>query len=276
MQPHSLAEALQLLAGHDAQPFGGGTDIYPAHVGRPVTRDLVSLRQIEELRVICDDGDHVRIGGSVTWSEILRSSLPPTFAALAQAAREVGSVQIQNCGTIAGNLCNASPAADGVPPLLVLDASVELTSLEGKRRVKLAEFLTGYRKTSIRQGEVLSAVLVPKSKGASAFVKLGSRRYLVISIVMAAALVERAPDGTIIEARVSVGAASPVARRLLDLEQDLVGLSGQILPSTMIRSDHLNCLVPIDDVRATAGYRQDAAIVAIGRALDQAWGVKPA
>ena len=98
---------------------------------------------------------------ATTWSEIAAANLPPAFDALRQAAREVGSIQIQNRGTIAGNLCNASPAADGVPPLLALDAAVELASANGTRQLPLSEFITGYRRTARQPDEILSAVIVP-------------------------------------------------------------------------------------------------------------------
>lgn len=270
-QPRTLEEALALLAAGDATILGGGTDIYPAHAGRPLPRNMVSLSRIAGIRGIEDCGSHVRIGGGATWSDILRVPLPEGFAALKLAAREVGSVQIQNRGTIAGNLCNASPAADGIPPLLALDAAVELTSAADVRRLPLSEFIIGYRRTARQPGEILTAVILPKSGGHSVFVKLGARRYLVISIIMVAALVERTRDGAIASARVAVGAASPVAQRLSALERDLEGLASSIRPSTIVTPQHVAGLTPIDDVRSTARYRLEAACPAIGTALDLAW-----
>jgi CO/xanthine dehydrogenase FAD-binding subunit len=124
-------------------------------------------------------------------------------------------VQIQNSGTVAGNLCNASPAADGVPPLLALDASVELASVAGTRRLKLDDFILGPRRTARRADELLAAILIPKPRAAahSHFLKLGARRYLVISIAMVAAAIE-SERGKITTARVAVGACGPVAQRL--------------------------------------------------------------
>jgi CO/xanthine dehydrogenase FAD-binding subunit len=201
--------------------------------------------------------------------------LPRAFDALKMAAREVGSLQIQNRGTIAGNLCNASPAADGVPPLLALDADVELLSPRGKRVIPLQSFITGYRKTALAEDEIVSAVVVPSPspEARSGFVKLGSRRYLVISILMAAAVVERDGAGKIARAAVAVGAASPVAQRLGDLEGDLAGLPRSVTPSSLVKESHLAGLSPIDDIRATANYRLDAALTVVGEALDIAAGV---
>lgn len=275
-QPRTLAEAVSLLSGRDALIFGGGTDIYPAHAGRQITRDVVTLGRVEELRGIDDRGAHVRIGGGTTWSDIVHTRLPACFDALKQAAREVGSIQIQNRGTIAGNLCNASPAADGVPPLLALDASVELVSGKGVRTVPLASFITGYRQTALGSGEILSAVIVPRSPGRSAFLKLGARRYLVISIIMAAAVIETAPDGSIAVARVAIGSASPVAMRLTGLETALTGLPRGMRPSAQIDESHFAGLSPIDDVRAPAQYRLEAARTIVGEVVDRAFGVQGA
>ena len=253
----------------------GGTDVYPAHAGRALTRPIVDLSGIGTLRGIEETAEGFRFGAATTWSMIAKAPLPPAFDALKAAAREVGSVQIQNRGTIAGNLCNASPAADGVPPLLALDASVELASREGRRVLPLSGFITGYRRTALQPGEIVTAVTVPKPPAAarSAFVKLGARRYLVISIRMVAAIVERGEDGLIRRAAVAVGAASPVAQRLMSLEQALTDLPPNGKPSTVVEPHHVAGLSPIDDVRATAGYRLEAAMAVVGEALDRAAGV---
>jgi len=271
-RPRTIEEATRAMAAEGALAVSGGTDVYPAHVGRPLARPMVDLSRVEGLRGIIATSDGVRFGAATTWTDILRAELPPAFDGLKAAAREVGSVQIQNRGTIAGNLCNASPAADGVPPLLSLDASVELASPAGRRVLPLAAFITGYRRTALLPGEIVTAVLVPKPSPSarSAFVKLGARRYLVISILMAAAVVETDAQGRILRAAVAVGAASPVAQRLPGLEADLRGVSGR--PSAIVTSRHLAGLSPIDDVRATADYRLEAALSAIGEALDLAAG----
>ena len=148
-----------------------------------------------------------RLGATTTWAELIEAPLPPLFDGLKQAAREVGGRQIQNAGTVAGNLCNASPAADGVPPLLALDAEVELAGRAGTRRLPLAAFITGNRRTVLAPGELLVAIHVPKPAhdARSAFLKLGARRYLVISIAMAAATLE-IEDGRVADARASPSA----------------------------------------------------------------------
>lgn len=271
-RPHSLEEAAALLAGGGARIIAGGTDLYPAHVDRTLPSALVDVTAITALRDISQTASTVRIGAAVTWSQLARAPLPPAFDGLRAAAREVGSIQIQNRGTIAGNLCNASPAADGVPPLLALGAAVEVASARGSRFLPLDSFITGYRQTALAPDEMVTAILVPKPdpRARSAFFKLGARRYLVISIVMAAAVIERGTDGRIASAAVAVGAASPVAMRLPDLEAELLGLRPDVRPSAVLRAGHLARLSPIDDVRATAAYRTAAAAAAIADVIDRA------
>lgn len=270
--PATIDEATAAMAGRDALAICGGTDVFPAHAGRPLTRPLVDLSGVAGLRGIAEADGLLRIGAATTWSEIAAAPLPPAFDGLRAAAREVGSLQIQNRGSIAGNLCNASPAADGVPPLLCLDARVEIASRSGRRVLALASFITGYRRTALRPGEIVTAVLVPGRAPAArgAFFKLGARRYLVISILMAAAVIERDQKGTIIHAAVAVGAASPVAQRLAGLEADLMGHAGR--PSALVAPRHVAGLAPIDDLRATAAYRREAALAALGEVLDRAAG----
>jgi CO/xanthine dehydrogenase FAD-binding subunit len=275
IKPKTLDEAVLALAAEPAQVLSGGTDFYPALGDRPVRGSVVDVSGLGELRGVTTEADRTRIGGLTTWSEIIRTPLPRCFDALKAAAREVGSVQIQNRGTVAGNLCNASPAADGVPPLLALDAEVELLSKAGVRLMPLAEFIVGNRKTQRRADELLTAVLVPRGveDAASAFVKLGARRYLVISISMVAAVVLVDDAGRVADARVAVGSCSAVARRLRELEEELVGAAVREGLGRRVRQEHLQPLSPIDDVRATAQYRMDASLTLVKRALNSCVGV---
>lgn len=274
-RPTTLDEAVLLLANERAQVLSGGTDFYPALGDCPVRGSVVDVSGLKELRGVTTEADRIRIGGLTTWSEIIRIPLPRCFDALKAAAREVGSAQIQNRGTVAGNLCNASPAADGVPPLLALDAEVELVSRAGARRMPLAEFIVGNRKTQRRADELLTAVLVPRlmERAASAFVKLGARRYLVISISMVAAAVLVDDRGRVADARVAVGSCSAVARRLRKLEGELAGVAIREGLGRRVRQEHLQPLSPIDDVRATAEYRMDASLTLVQRALNSCVGV---
>ena len=278
-RPTTLDEAVSILAARGGQILAGGTDFYPALGEKLPQGAIVDVSALRELRGISISADHVRIGGLTTWTDGIRAPLPRYFDALKAAAREVGSVQIQNRGTVAGNLCNASPAADGVPPLLILDAVVELVSAAGRRQMPLAEFIVGNRKTLRRPDEVLSGILIPRrvETANSAFLKLGARRYLVISISMVAALirrddVQRNHAGRIAEACVAVGSCSASARRLGDLEKSLVGLPCAPGIGEAVTKAHLSPLSPIDDVRATAQYRRDASLVLVRRALEACVG----
>jgi CO/xanthine dehydrogenase FAD-binding subunit len=271
LAPTDLDSALVALTRAPMTVVAGGTDLYPSRVGRPIIEPVLDISGVSELRGISVTDTSFRIGGLTRWSDIRDARLPTGFDGLRAAAREVGAAQVQNAGTIGGNLCNASPAADGIPPLLTLDASVELTSAAGKRTLALSDFVTGYRQTAIGSGELLTAVIVPRAVAEyrSDFLKLGARRYLVISIVMVAASIEVAEDGTIDRARLAVGACSPVAQRLPALEAVLVGKSVGTDLGPLVTPDHLGGLAPIDDVRAPAAYRLDAAVTLIRRVLDR-------
>jgi CO/xanthine dehydrogenase FAD-binding subunit len=196
--------------------------------------------------------------------------LPHCFDGLKLAAREIGGIQIQNAGTIAGNICNASPAADSLPNLLALDAEVELASLHGQRRLPIGEFVTGNRRTVRRPDELVTALLIPNlgPEARSDFLKLGSRKYLVISIVMVAAVLELA--GRRVErARVAIGACSEIARRLPVLEAALAGQPLDEALGQMVKPEYIAALSPIDDLRASAVYRRKAALVLLRRSLNR-------
>jgi CO/xanthine dehydrogenase FAD-binding subunit len=273
-RPRTLDEAVQVLTRQGGQILSGGTDFFPALGDRPAPDRVIDISGLSEIKGIAVEANRIRIGGLTTWTELVATPLPRCFDALKSAAREIGGIQIQNRGTVAGNLCNASPAADGVPPLLALDAEVELVSAAGRRRVPLADFIVGNRKTLLRADEILANVIVPRGldDAASAFLKLGARRYLVISIVMVAAVVKTDTAGRVAQARVAVGSCSAAAQRLTALERALVGAPARTGLGAFASTEHLAQLSPIDDVRATAIYRNDAALTLVGRALDACVG----
>ncbi|MEQ8250563.1 MAG: xanthine dehydrogenase family protein subunit M [Oceanibaculum nanhaiense] len=268
LRPERLEDAVAALRDGAWTLLAGGTDHYPARVTAQRTEDILDITGLAGLRGISDAGDHFRIGALTSWSDIAEGDLPPCFDGLRRAAREVGGMQIQNRATLAGNLCNASPAADGVPPLLTLDASVELASADGVRSLPLGEFILGNRRTARRPDELMTAILVPKPAhpARAAFLKLGARKYLVISITMVAGLLE-VKDGRVAAARIAVGACSAVAQRLPALEALLVGQAAGPGLAGLVAQEHLAGLAPIDDIRADAGYRQDAALVLVKRCL---------
>lgn len=268
VRPRELTEALAFLAEAPATVLAGGTDVFPALGDRPAPGRVLDLTAIAALKGIAQDGGNWRFGAAVTWAEVLRADLPPQFDALKQAARQVGSVQIQTTGTLAGNLCNASPAADGVPVLLALDASVELASTAGTRTLPLAGFIAGPRRTALAPGEIVTAIRVPVLGGEvwSGFGKLGARAYLVISIVSLAGVIRFEAD-RVVAARLAVGACSPVPVRLPELEAALSGRHRASLVQA-VEAAHFAALQPIDDVRATAAYRREAVMALARRMLD--------
>jgi CO/xanthine dehydrogenase FAD-binding subunit len=269
-RPNTLSEAVNLLAASGGKILAGGTDVFPSLGDAPLTGTVVDISALRELRGISEDDQYFRIGGLTTWTDIALKRLPRCFDALKAAAHEIGGVQIQNRGTVAGNLCNASPAADGVPPLLALDAVVELISQTGTRQLPLADFIVGNRKTLRQPGEILSQVLVPRSieNAASTFLKLGARDYLVISIAMVAVVLQKDRPGLITDARVSVGSCSAVAKRLPELERVLIGASAGPGLGMLVSDEHVEDLSPISDVRAPDNYRRCVAKMLVIRAIN--------
>jgi CO/xanthine dehydrogenase FAD-binding subunit len=269
-RPNSLQEALNVLADTRATVLAGGTDVFPSLGDRPLSGPVLDISGLAEIRGIQSTQEHIVFGARTTWTDLIAAPLPRGFDGLKAAAREVGSVQIQNAATIAGNLCNASPAADGVAALLALDAEITLSSRSSSRVLPLSEFILGNRKTARRPDELLTSIRVPRrvENALSTFLKLGARRYLVISIVMVAANLVVDPAGEIREALICVGSCSAAALRLTELERALLGRPASPGLGQIVNTGHLARLSPIDDVRATAEYRRDAALILVGRALE--------
>lgn len=271
LRPKTIDEALTALATTPLTVLAGGTDFYAVRSGQIITEALLDITAIASLRTLGEEGLHWRIGATVTWSQVVRAKLPAQFRGLQSAAREIGGVQVQNSGTVAGNICNASPAADGVPALMALDAQIEISSLAGKRSVPLTGFVLGPRKTALLPGELVTGILVPKRNAArSSFIKLGHRRYLVISIAMVCAVIEIDAAGVITYAGIAVGSCSAVAQRLRTLEHKLIGRQASPGLSGLVEAPDLASLTPIDDVRGSGVYRRDAALTLVKRAIEEA------
>jgi N-methylhydantoinase B len=286
LRPSTLDEALAALADQNLNPvsaskddrltvLAGGTDFFPAQTARRAwlersAQNILDIWGLDELRGIRQSEAGVSFGALTTWTEICDAMLPGAFDGLKLAAREVGGRQVQNRGTIAGNICNASPAADGAPPLLTLDATVEMASMRGRRSMPLAEFITGNRRTALAPDELVTAVHVPRQSetARSVFLKLGARSYLLISIVSVAALLEQDADGRIAKAALAVGACSAVPVRLTELERQLAGANRDAIMH-LVEQHVRSAIAPIDDVRGSANYRKHAATVLVARALDE-------
>ncbi|ASJ71368.1 FAD binding domain-containing protein [Granulosicoccus antarcticus] len=264
-----LSVALGALARSCMPIMAGGTDFYPALRDAPAPLQVIDVTRIHGLRGVEKTTSGWRIGAATTWTDIIRAPLPPVFDALKAAASEIGSIQIQNSATVAGNLCNASPAADGVPPLLTLDASVELASVRGVRILPLSEFILGPRSTARVADELMVAINIPDiaPEARSAFIKLGSRRYLVISIVMASIVLRADENGFLQQVCIAAGACSAVAQRLHELENVLNGKSIQDDLVSLVTPAMLTALSPIDDVRGSREYRMEAVQQLVRRLL---------
>jgi xanthine dehydrogenase small subunit len=265
-RPGTLEDALAIRADGPVTVLAGGTDVYPtkaARVGWGDMRhaDILDISAVPGLRGIAEDAASWRIGALTTWTDIIRADLPDLLEGLKLAAREVGGVQIQNRGTLAGNICTASPAGDGAPNLLALEASVELASRHGRRLVPMTSFIDGYRHTACRDDEIVTAILIPKrnSTARGHFLKLGARKYLVISIVMVAGVIEVDAGDRIIAARLAIGSCSAVPQRLHALEAVLVA-QPSATAADLVKPSHFAQLAPIDDIRGSAAYRLEAAL----------------
>ena len=269
--PFELKEAYSILATGDWRVLAGGTDFYPSLNGRVPQSNVLDITNLKSIKGISrdEDGDW-HIGALTTWTDLIEEDLPTSFDGLKLSAREVGSVQIQNRATVVGNICNASPAADGVPPLLTLGARVKIGSMAGERRMPLRDFIQGNRKTALKPGEIVIGVVLPanSTSGVSSFLKLGARKYLVISISMVASRIH-VSNGCISDAAIAVGSCSLVAQRLLDLESLIIGKEATSDVVDLIKEDHFKNLAAIDDVRATKDYRMHAAKEMVARALTQ-------
>ncbi len=254
----SLEEALELVSKlEDVKVIAGGTDIIiDLKIGRYRVRNLVDVSRVKELRGIEDRGDYVVIGAATTLQEILESPVVRAKApVLAEAVREMGSWQVRNMATIGGNLCNASPAADTAPPLMVLEARLRLVSLNGVREVPVEEFFLGPRKTVLRRGELLKEVIIPYVRGAgTSYIKLGRRNAFTLSIVSVATLV-KVENGAFSDVRVVLNSVAPKPVRARSVE---AALKGRAVSEDVIReasAEVVKDISPISDVRASAEYR---------------------
>lgn len=271
IRPKTLDEALGMMSAAPMMPLAGGTDVYPAVTNGAKPGKLIDLSRIEDFkRGIRFDGDTWLISPHVTWSDVLAAKLPPQFDGLKSCASEIGGRQIQNRATVIGNICNASPAADGVVAMLTLDARLRLASSRGERLISLDEFIRGNRSTLREPDELLVEIQIRDRRGTigSAFTKLGARRYLVISIAMVAVVLKLNESRDICEIAISVGACSPKAKRLTGLEASLSG-TGIGSDWTQLLADYpYSELAPINDVRASATYRKSAVVQLVQDTLE--------
>ncbi len=267
-----ISDVIRLRRETGFMLLAGGTDVYPAIEGGLRIPGLIDVSRVAALRGPIELRDGVwNIPALSTWTEIVEAELPAQFDLLKQAALEIGGRQIQNVGTIGGNICNASPAADGIVALLALNARLVLSGPSGERETALDAFVFGNRHIDLREGEVLRAIRVIDSPGrhASAFKKLGARRYLVISIVMVGAFLQCDRNKIVQEAAIAVGSCAGRAVRLPQWERHLIGRAVAEVPNILVDTLALTPLSPVDDIRGSSNYRLHAAKILVCEALRQ-------
>jgi CO/xanthine dehydrogenase FAD-binding subunit len=251
LEPKNLADAVRMLRDEGPLvPMAGCTDLYVAlNFGALSPSRFLNLWRLSALRAIRVHGDLLSIGALATYTEIIRSPLVGRrVPMLRAAARQVGGMQIQNRGTIGGNIANASPAGDTLPVLAAAAATVVVGSIRGQRRIPFTQFYTAYRRTVLSADELVVAVEVPAIAGRQWFRKVGTRAAQAISKVVMAAVdggPRRAP-------RIAVGSVAPTVVRLPRTEAALAS-GASIADAQRILSDEIT---PIDDVRSTAEYRR--------------------
>ena len=272
--PRHLDEALAILAEgrSDLKIIAGGTDLMVLLNARTFhAREFLDIWRIGELRGITDQGERIRIGALTSYSAIIASPiLNASVPVLVAAARTIGAVQIQNRGTLGGNLVNGSPAGDTLPVLAAFDAEIEIRSARGSRTLAYDDFYTGYRQTVLEPDEIVTAVSLLKLRNGeqSIFYKVGTRRAQAISKVMMASRVSL-HDGSVSSIALSFGSVTPVVRRARKLERALVGMRAGSGLTTAIEKELESEISPIDDIRSTAVYRMRVARNLLDRMLSE-------
>lgn len=267
LQPSSLSEAFEFLqASHDLpiQPLAGGTDLYVyLNAGTLPSCTFLDLSRLDELRQITMKNDVIEIGALTSFTTIRHhQQLQIEFPMLTEAAAVIGAVQIQNRATLGGNIANGSPAGDSLPVLLAYDGIIQLASKSGHRQIPYNEFYTGYRRSQMRQDELIEKIILPRKNSAGKihqeFRKIGTRRAQAISKVVAAFWME-VSDDKVLDSRIAYGSVAPTPIRLQKVEGTMNGhrLNDETIEDaiTTLREE----IKPIDDVRSTAFYRQQVS-----------------
>lgn len=282
-RPRDLAHALQLLhaslAAGRLVPLAGGTDLFVTlNSGVVPGRRFLDLGGLPELRGVRVQGDRLVLGALTTFSEIREHALVRRrYPVLAAAAAEIGAWQIQNRGTLGGNIANASPAGDSLPVLLALEAVVHARSVRGTREVPFTALFRGYRDLALEPDELITAVSLPDPdappplragtprRGARApravqfFRKVGTRRAQSISKVVLAGLLRLGRDGRVDLVRVALGSVAPVTLRASRAEHALLGARPSAAAAAAARAALLQDIAPIDDIRSDRGYRRQVS-----------------
>ncbi|NJD29727.1 MAG: xanthine dehydrogenase family protein subunit M [Chloroflexi bacterium] len=274
--PRHLFEAYELLAAGPIRPIAGGTDVMVQITGElgPIPERMLDLSRIDALRGIALEADGLVLGAATTYTEIRRSALcREHLPALVEAAATIGAAQIQNRGTLGGNIANASPAGDTLPILLAADATILVGGQRGERQLAAAEFFTGYRQTALAPDELILQVRFPLRPGRELrFRKVGTRRAQAISkVVLAIAWRDLGAPGWA-DVRVALGSVAPTPIRAAVTEAVLEGARPTPAVADLAAETLADELAPIDDVRSTAEYRRTVAARVLHRLLRDAGG----
>ena len=273
--PKTLAEAVELMDTLDnAKPVIGGTDLVPLlreAACRP--SHLVDLNNVAELNYVREEDGFICIGATTTHSQVAASELMRKAPAVVDAVSRIGSPQIRNRGSVAGNLCNASPAADSAPPLLVYDAEVEIVSGDETAIIPLPELFAGPKINSLEPNELVTEIRfpVPPESSSSSFKRMARRKAFTLSMVSAAAYVEM-EGGVCTEARVAFGSVAETPIRAPGVEELLAGKELDSQTISDAEEAAKQGVAPITDVRGTAEYRKAMCGVLLRRALNTAVG----
>jgi xanthine dehydrogenase small subunit len=275
VRPASLAEAYEVMAESIHRPIAGGTDLMvqlEADVAEPPAA-VLDLWPLDELRGFSYDGYEVTIGALTTYTELRQSPvIGARLPALEEAAATIGAAQIQNRGTIGGNICNASPAGDSLPVLLAVDATFDLGSAAGTRSVPASEFWTGYRETALREDELLIGVRFPVERHRhTRFRKVGTRQAQAISKVVMA-LSYREDGGVWRDVRLALGSIAATTTRVRETEDVLEGAASRETVADHAAATLAEEIEPIDDVRSTADYRRSVSARVLHRLLREEGG----
>jgi CO/xanthine dehydrogenase FAD-binding subunit len=275
--PHTLDEALTLMEslGNRASVLAGGTDLLPQMRREGVAPEaVVDIGRLDTLSKIEEADGRMEIGALATHAELASSAVAlSVLPALASACRAVGGPPVRNRGTIGGNLANASPAADTAPPLLIVEATLQLAARSGTRKVPISEFFVGPGETVLRPDELITQITfdVPSARSAATFVKFGKRSEMAIALVSVAAYVAVDDDSDqILDARIALGSVAPVPFRPREAEELLRGTTGATARVSEASKRAADAARPISDVRASADYRRLLASVLVERALSGA------
>ncbi len=268
--PDSIEELLEMLKSKpNAKLIAGGTDLLlQMKQGTAQPETVISLKNVEELRGFSVSKNGYRLGAGMTLRGITRSNeLTQNFPGLVYAAGVVASEQIRTLATLGGNICNASPSADMVPPLIALDAVVQLVSNQGQRDLSLSDFFKGPGESVLKSGEIMHSIFLPQPSGNMIYSKHAPRKFMDLAVVGVAVRLAK-KNGKINEARVALGAVGPVPFRA---EKTEALLAGQALTTElMLEAGEMAAgeCVPIDDIRGSAWYRKRMVKVHVRRNLE--------